>query len=112
LIGTVRSVVGLEELIRVKKAGATFGALSDTEMALLISSMGALDGLRDPGPLGKTLDTIMGLYSKAIDRAKGDFRDMYPKAKKPWEGSARKPKNRRSSSPRSDGALLNQYAPR
>jgi hypothetical protein len=108
LIGTVRSVVGLEELIRVKKAGATFGALSDTEMALLISSMGALDGLRSPGPLGKTLDIIMGLYSTGIGRAKKDFSEMYPKEPSP----TRKPKRKRSSSSRSDKAILNLYAPR
>lgn len=75
---TVKSVVGLDELIRVKKLGATFGALSDTEMSLLISSMGALDGNLPPEVLSKTLDTIFKLVEKSLVRKKSDFAELYP----------------------------------
>ena len=85
---TVKSAVGIDELIRAKAEGATFGALSDTEMALLISSMGALDGNLGPKELASTLDTILELQTKALGRYKADFTEMYPDIKRPWEIAA------------------------
>jgi len=82
---TVKSAVGLEELIRVKAAGGTFGALSDTEMTLLISAVGALDGNLPPDQLGPVLDEVERLYSKGLERKKSDFAEMYPDVRRPWE---------------------------
>ena len=85
LMETVKSAVGIEELIRAKKSGATFGALSDTEMSLLISAVGALDVNLGPEQLNPVLDKIMGLYSKSLGRQKTDFKEMYPDVAMPWE---------------------------
>ena len=81
----VKAAVGLQELIDIKAAGGTFGALSDTEMSLLISAVGALDPYLDVKDLGRTLDDVMRLYSLGLARKKMDFAEMYPDVKRPWE---------------------------
>ena len=80
----IQSAVGLQELVDIKAAGGTFGALSDTEMTLLISSVGALDGNLRPEDLGKVLDDIERLYTKGLKQAETDFTDKYPDATTPW----------------------------
>lgn len=81
----IKAAVGLQELIDIKAAGGTFGALSDTEMSLLISAVGALDPYLDVKDLGRTLDDVMRLYSLGLARKKMDFAEMYPDVKRPWE---------------------------
>jgi hypothetical protein len=82
---TIQSAVGLEELISVKARGATFGALSDTEMTLLISSIEALDPNLAPEELGPILDNVMRLYEKGLNSAKKNFKELYPDVEYTWE---------------------------
>tara|TARA_R110000787_G_scaffold62072_9_gene140501 strand:+ start:3140 stop:4552 length:1413 start_codon:yes stop_codon:yes gene_type:complete len=81
----IKASVGLQELIDIKAAGGTFGALSDTEMTLLISAVGALDPFLPEEELAGVLDDVMRLYSRGLDRRKSDFKDMYPDVKRPWD---------------------------
>lgn len=82
---TLKSAVGLNELIEIKKAGGTFGALSDTELALLISSAGSLDTNLGPDVLGPIMDDVIRLYEKGINTMKSDFSTRYPDATVPWK---------------------------
>jgi hypothetical protein len=81
----LQSLVGLDELIAAKAAGATFGALTKSEMDLLISTAGSLNGLMAPADLKRTMNTVMDLNAKALVRQKSDFSEMYPDQARPWE---------------------------
>ena len=86
LIKNVHAAVGLEELIAVKARGATFGALSDTEMELLIASIQSLDTLLPKEVLSENLDNVMRLYEKGLNTAKKDFREIYGEdERRTWE---------------------------
>ena len=80
----IQSAFGLGELIRIKEAGGTFGALSDSEMTLLISSVQTLDPNLGPESLGPALDDAMMLYKRGLETAKEDFVEMYPDSGTPW----------------------------
>ncbi len=73
----IRSMVGIKELIDAKKQGATFGALSDSELEVLVSAMGALDPNLGYDELKPTLDRIYELYNKSIERNVADYKGMY-----------------------------------
>ena len=83
-LNTLKSAIGLQELIDVKAAGATFGSLTENEMTLLISSVGALDANLGPTDIGPTLDTIVRLYEKGLKQSQRDFSKKYPTATTPW----------------------------
>jgi hypothetical protein len=86
LIKNIHAAVGLEELIAVKARGATFGALSDTEMELLIASIQSLDPLLPKEVLSENLDNVMRLYEKGLNTAKKDFVEIYGEdERRPWE---------------------------
>lgn len=82
---TIKSAVGLQELIDVKAQGATFGSLTENEMSLLISAVGALDANLGPETLGPVLDNVVRLYEKGLNSAKANFAEKYPDARRPWE---------------------------
>lgn len=83
---TLKSAVGLQELIDVKAQGATFGSLTENEMSLLISAVGALDGNLPPDQLGPVLDDVVRLYEKGLNSSKANFAEIFPDADRPWEG--------------------------
>tara|TARA_R110002012_G_scaffold161689_1_gene323881 strand:+ start:2190 stop:3773 length:1584 start_codon:yes stop_codon:yes gene_type:complete len=86
LIKNIHGATGLEELIAVKARGATFGALSDTEMELLIASIQALDPLLPADTLKDNLDSVMRLYEKGLNTSKQNFREVYGEdERRPWE---------------------------
>jgi hypothetical protein len=86
LIKNIHGAIGLEELIAVKARGATFGALSDTEMELLIASIQALDPLLPADTLKDNLDSVMRLYEKGLNTSKQNFREVYGEdERRPWE---------------------------
>ena len=86
LIKNIHSAIGLEELIAVKARGATFGALSDTEMELLIASIQSLDPLLPADTLKSNLDDVMRLYEKGLNTSKQNFREVYGEdERRPWE---------------------------
>jgi hypothetical protein len=80
----IQSAVGLQELIDVKARGATFGSLTEKEMDLLISSVGALDPNLGPKDLAPVLEDVYRLYNKGLEGEKKNFAEIYPTIEAPW----------------------------
>uniref|UniRef100_A0A6H1ZSZ1 Putative peptidase n=1 Tax=viral metagenome TaxID=1070528 RepID=A0A6H1ZSZ1_9ZZZZ len=71
----------LNSLISAKKEGATFGALSDTEMAILRSAAIAFGGrLKDTG-----FDVTQDFFKKEITKFINDYQSLVDKAKDPLQ---------------------------
>lgn len=83
-MNNIKAAFGLQELIDIKAAGGTFGALSENEMTLLISSVQTLDPNLGPEDLGQALDDAVRLYEKGLSTSKSDFKEMYPDVQAPW----------------------------
>jgi len=81
----MQSQVGLQELIAVKAQGATFGALSESELELLINSLATLDPHLPAEELQKSFDLIFELYDKGLQGEMSDFAEKYPDEPRPWE---------------------------
>ena len=77
LIGELQSFVGLNRLIAVKKAGGTFGSLSENELKLLIDALGSLDPLQTHETTMKTLENIHQNYNDSMTVAKTTFVQEY-----------------------------------
>ena len=77
LIGELQSFVGLNRLIGVKKAGGTFGSLSENELRLLIDALGSLDPYQDHKTTMKTLENIHKNYNNSMTVAKTTFVQEY-----------------------------------
>ena len=75
-----KSLVGLDKLVAIKKEGGTLGALSESEMELLISTAGSLDTLADMDTLRENLRTVLNLYKKGIAGEINVFNEIYSDA--------------------------------
>lgn len=73
---TLKSTIGLDRLLEIKKQGGTLGALSDTEMVLLVSAAGSLDPLQRESFLG-SMNTIKRLLPKMYQEKAQRFEDVY-----------------------------------
>jgi len=73
-----KGLVGLDRLVRLKQEGGTLGALSATEMDLLVSTAGSLDTLTNPQTLRDNIETVMYLYKKGIGGDIKKFNEIYP----------------------------------
>ncbi|MCK5013219.1 MAG: hypothetical protein KAS66_05325 [Candidatus Omnitrophica bacterium] len=83
-VAMIRSKVGLDELKALKATGATMGALNESELNLLIDSLGKLDPHQRPEKLRSTLNTISRLMAKAQNNDLTAFGTMYPEEQLPF----------------------------
>jgi hypothetical protein len=65
-ISTIQSNLGIDELLRIKAAGGTFGALSDRELSVLQNKIANLTQTQDPEVLRQELDVIDQQYARAM----------------------------------------------
>lgn len=71
-INSLKSQVSMSELLKMKQSGATFGALSDTELGLLGNAVDSLDlELQDPASLNNTLTKIEEYMTKMAGGSSG-----------------------------------------
>ena len=75
-----KSLVGLDKLVAIKKEGGTLGALSESEMELLVATAGSLDTLADMDTLRENLRTVLNLYKKGIAGEINVFNEIYSDA--------------------------------
>lgn len=69
VIDSIAANFGIAELQAAKAGGATFGALGEKELELLLSTQGPIDQ-RYPDLLRDTLTNVLSEYQKKLDREK------------------------------------------
>lgn len=70
---TIKSAVSFDKLLQIKKSGAGLGALSDSELSLLGSSIASLDIGQHPDVLEKNLQRVRTIYGKARSAIQADL---------------------------------------
>ncbi len=85
-LDTIKSNIGFGELLRIKEAGGTLGALSEMENRLLQAMQGALDPRLDGEKLATALERVGEIHKQNLEQKKLEFKDMYPDEARPWEG--------------------------
>ena len=73
---TIKSSIGVEKLLEVKRQGGTFGALSENELDLLLSLEGPLDQMY-PDQLLDTLRNIQANRQAVMNEMKANFFDEF-----------------------------------
>lgn len=71
LLNSIQNNIGLDKLVAVKKAGGTFGALSEKELQALQSSLGVLRQGGNPLILRQNLQNVLTHYNNLVN-------DTYP----------------------------------
>lgn len=94
---TIKGIVGLDELIGRKEQGGTFGALSDTEMALLQASLGAFSGDMEGPELEAALSEVKRLHTLNVAEKIRNYGEIYPNEKRPWESPKKNNTDRRAT---------------
>ena len=84
-LDTIKSNIGFGELLRIKKAGGTLGALSEMENRLLQAMQGALDPRMSKEKLIPALKKVKEIYYLNLEEKKRAFKKMYPKEERPWD---------------------------
>jgi hypothetical protein len=84
-LDTIKSNIGFGELLRIKEAGGTLGALSEMENRLLQAMQGALDPRLKGDKLVTKLELVQKIQRLNLEQKKREFKDMYPNSDKPWE---------------------------
>jgi len=84
-LDTIKSNIGFGELLRIKAAGGTLGALSEMENRLLQAMQGALDARIKKEKLIPALKKVQEIYYLNLEEKKRAFKEMYPKEERPWE---------------------------
>lgn len=84
-LDTIKANVGFGELLRIKEAGGTLGALSEMENRLLQAVQGALDSRRSPEKLTEALNQVETLQQMNLAEQQRQFIEAYPDAQRPWE---------------------------
>jgi hypothetical protein len=84
-LDTIKSNIGFGELLRIKAAGGTLGALSEMENRLLQAMQGALDARMKKEKLIPALKKVKEIYYLNLEEKKREFKRMYPKEERPWE---------------------------
>lgn len=88
-LDTIKSNIGFGELLRIKEAGGTLGALSEMENRLLQAMQGALDPRLKKEDMIPALERVRKIHQANLAQKKRDFKEMYPKEKRPWENSVK-----------------------
>jgi hypothetical protein len=71
---TIDANLGLDKLLDVKAKGGTFGALSEKELDLLVSSVASLNQFQDAETLKENLDIVLEHYQNFIQSLESDTR--------------------------------------
>ena len=79
LLNSIQNNIGLDKLVAVKKAGGTFGALSEKELQALQSSLGVLRQSGNPLILRQNLQNVLTHYNNLVN-------DTYPQQQAQQEG--------------------------
>lgn len=80
LLASIKGNVGLKELINSKAEGATYGALSETELQMLQDVMGKIDQGSSPEVLLQVLQNVKNNYSNVRNRAYSALQGAEPKS--------------------------------
>lgn len=83
LIDTVKGIVGFDELVALKAAGGTLGALSDSELNMLTSLKGSVDPDLSEGEFMENMKSIRESTEKLIKGLEQDKKDLISVEKKP-----------------------------
>jgi len=75
-----KGLVGLDKLLAIKAQGGTLGALSESEMELLTSTIGSLDTITDMDTLRENVKEAVRLYKKGISGEIESFKEIYKEA--------------------------------
>jgi len=91
-LDSVKANVGFNELLRIKAAGGTLGALSEMENKLLQAMQGALVAEQDKEALIPALEQVMQIWELNLQQKKNEFKTIYSKdggwetdERRPWE---------------------------
>ena len=84
-LDTIKANIGFGELLRIKEAGGTLGALSEMENRLLQAMQGALDPRMKGEKLVAALERVSKIQKLNLEQKKIEFKEMYPDSKRPWE---------------------------
>ena len=91
-LDSVKANVGFNELLRIKEAGGTLGALSEMENKLLQAMQGALVAEQDKEALIPALEQVMQIWELNLQQKKNEFKTIYSKdggwetdERRPWE---------------------------
>ena len=91
-LDSVKANVGFNELLRIKEAGGTLGALSEMENRLLQAMQGALVAEQDKEALIPALEQVMEIWELNLQQKKNEFKTIYSKdggwetdERRPWE---------------------------
>ena len=91
-LDSVKANVGFNELLRIKAAGGTLGALSEMENRLLQAMQGALVAEQDKEALIPALEQVMQIWELNLQQKKNEFKTIYSKdggwetdERRPWE---------------------------
>ena len=85
-LSAVKANVGFDELIRIKEAGGTLGALSELENKLLQAMQGVLIAEEDADVLIPALKKVQQIYNLNLQQKKDEFKRIYGEdVRRPWE---------------------------
>ena len=76
LVDTVKGIVGFDELVALKAAGGSLGALSDSELSMLTSLKGSVDPDLDEKTFLDNLSSIEASTDKLITGLESDKKDV------------------------------------
>jgi hypothetical protein len=76
LVDTVKGIVGFDELVALKAAGGSLGALSDSELSMLTSLKGSVDPDLDEATFLGNLASIKTSANKLIDGLEADKKEL------------------------------------
>jgi len=76
LVDTIKGIVGFDELVALKAAGGSLGALSDSELSMLTSLKGSVDPDLDEATFLANLTNIEKSTKKLIDGLEADKKQL------------------------------------
>jgi hypothetical protein len=76
LVDTVKGIIGFDELVALKAAGGSLGALSDSELSMLTSLKGSVDPDLDEKTFLDNLSSIEASTDKLITGLESDKKDI------------------------------------
>jgi hypothetical protein len=76
LVDTVKGIVGFDELVALKAAGGTLGALSDSELSMLTSLKGSVDPDLDEATFLSNIESIKKSADKLISGLEADKKEL------------------------------------
>lgn len=84
---TVKSRMGLDTLIALKKQGGTLGAVSEKELDLLLANIANLEQAQNDGQFVAGLEAVIKQYDRLINRVNSELTAKYKKPQGKAPGS-------------------------